>query len=136
MKSRGQAGISLVELLVVLTILSMAAGIAGISISRVLPTLVLRQAASSLEADLQRARTLSLTQVEAVEISFEQGGYTIEKLDLQKILPQDAFVNWSGGETLLFSAGVPNLGGVVSIRKGGREVSIRVEPYTGRVSRH
>ncbi len=131
----GQSGVSLFELLIVLTIMSLAAGIAGLSLNRALPALSLRQAASVLEADLQRARTLSLTQAESVEVSFSDDGYVIAALGLSRSLPEGTDLVWSADVPLAFTAGAPSQGGAMAVERGKRAVTVRIEPFTGRVSR-
>ena len=132
---KAQCGVSLFELLLVLTIMSLAAGIAGVSLNRALPGLRLRQAATVLEADLQRARTLSLTQGEVVDLTLSEEGYAIEGLGLSRSLADGVMLVWDSDAPLAFTAGVPSRGGTVLVTRGQRVLAIRIEAFTGRVMR-
>lgn len=130
-----QLGVTLFELLVVLAIISLASGIAGASLKRALPALSVRQAASVLEADLQRARTRSLIESEPVRLNFFEDGYKIKKLELNRTLPSGVLLIWNGERPLFFASGIPSSGGTIGVTRGDRNVQIHIEPFTGRVSR-
>jgi general secretion pathway protein H len=144
-------GFTLLELLIVLLIMGIAAGITGVIISKSSGGLETRKAAQEVSASLRFARSRAISEKKKYYFvvnnvsrtyglynrSFD-GNYDLEHLKLLKRLPQDL---WQ----VKFNETVPELfqieftpqgsssGGVIEIRDDRRRYVISVNRLTGRV---
>jgi prepilin-type N-terminal cleavage/methylation domain-containing protein len=139
-------GITLVEMLIVVTIIGLIAGISFPAISSGLDSLRLRSASDSLVSFLNAAlnRAERRQEVAEIAISTQENALHLTTPSLSRELDMPAGVTiravWPklpGGETgeprrfLLFPGGnVPRIGIEIANRKGTRRV-VRVDPMTG-----
>ncbi|MEM6649336.1 MAG: prepilin-type N-terminal cleavage/methylation domain-containing protein [Pseudomonadota bacterium] len=128
-----ERGVTLFEILLVLAILSLMVGAVSLSMGNMLPSLQLKQAAASLEADLKRARMTSRRQAGGVQVTWRETGYAIAPIDVEQEWAKGITLIWSEEASLVFVDGVPSIGGSVRLTYRGREMTLRVEPFTGRV---
>lgn len=90
----GSAGFSLVEILVALVVLAMAASLVGISLAGRSQAWQLDRAGQTLSDDLRRARLTARTRGVPVVIEIRPGGYAIESLGLERTWPDALEARW------------------------------------------
>ena len=150
-RRRHSKGLSLIEIVVVVTILAIVAAVGG---TRYLDSLALHRArgtARRIAADLETARHAARSRSVPVSISFDAVGnrYTIvgianpdhpsgvnsvELADgpLQSDLTAAAF---GGDATIIFNAfGMPDSGGTLTVQSGGTAQTVTVIAGTGAVT--
>ncbi len=129
-----QAGITLVELLICLSILAMLAGMSSVGIRNALPGLALKQASATLKKDLQWARLRSLSELAPVKILFTETGYKVEALTIDRAWPTGLFFD-ADIETVSFANGLPSGAHLITLTKAEHSTRITIAPLTGRVTR-
>lgn len=136
-KQQRQQGLTLFELLVALSILSLSVLVSANAFRAFSPRIAVDQAAEQLVADLKRARLHARQTGERVAISPTETGYEISSLQLTRTLRNDLVASWrSDAEGVVaFTQRFANLGGRVEIRKGNRRAVVLVHPITGKVER-
>ncbi len=136
-EARAQLGLTLVELLLALSILSLGALISASAINARSPRLVVDQAAEQVVTDLKRARLHAQETGEKVSVAPHDNGYVISKLDLKRLLRSDLDVQWSSNsiEGIVFAERFANPGGRIEISKSGRKAIILIHAITGKIER-
>jgi prepilin-type N-terminal cleavage/methylation domain-containing protein len=144
---RHQAGITLIELLLVMAIISLMAGIGYPSLSRGIDSLRMRTATDSLAAFLNSAVSRVDRLQQPVEISFSTGGRRLELRGLQPRvldaldLPQGVTIAdfapplpglEPGFRFLVLQPGspFPAVGFQIENRRGARRI-VRIDPVAG-----
>lgn len=147
MKHKGQAGYTLVELLLVIFLLAMFSALAYPLLAEAGSGRQLEVTARALAADMRRSRhrAIALGHTQRLEFRVHNDDYHLRdavegRLDTIKLPPGITYlaVNFpaSGGYRLLsFNRnGAPNRGGTVALADGsGRVLYVIVAPATGRV---
>lgn len=134
--NRGEAGITLVELLVALAVMSLAAGMVFSAGARLLPGIELRQACDTLITDLKRARLEASLSGEPVVVAPTGDGYRIEAIGIERVLPSGTRIDWPAETARIqFMPDWGSTGGKIRIVKGKRVASIFVDPLLGQVRR-
>lgn len=130
-----QKGVTLIELLIALSVLSMSALIAASAMNAGLPQSAVNQAAELLVSDLKRARLDAQKTGEDAVIkispdSYELAGGEVRHPGRGVTLETDA-----AQREIAFSRSFAHQGGAVTVTKGGRRAVIIVHPITGKVER-
>jgi prepilin-type N-terminal cleavage/methylation domain-containing protein len=150
-------GFTLVELLIVVAIISIAA-LTAIPMMSSAASMQIRSAANMLTADLEYAKSMAISRGQNYSMVFDQNAdsYWIEDLG-GNVIPHpvkkgfdyivdfrgDSRLNrvditdadFSGNPVVIFnSMGSPDSGGTVSLEAGGTTVTIEVVPITGYIS--
>ncbi|MEM7741826.1 MAG: prepilin-type N-terminal cleavage/methylation domain-containing protein [Pseudomonadota bacterium] len=133
---RHELGVTLIELLIVLAIISLFAGIVGLSMreSQIGVRIEMQRFAQELVSDLVACREASVTSGETCSVDPAIEGYTSTINQGLKRWPSRIKTEWDLPVT--FREGGPNGGHRLLLSGGRRQLTITVEPYTGRVSQH
>lgn len=136
-KSSRELGVTLFEMLVALTIISLATGVVGAGVSARAPQLVVDRATDALVVDLKRARLAAQTSGDPIIISADAGGYLIPALSIDRVYPNGLIARWNGGVEFRFSigSGLEQQGATILLSKGKSGSRVLVAPVTGRISR-
>lgn len=131
-----QNGMSLVELLVVLAILSLSAASAVGLIRNTSPSLALKSVQGSLINDLKAERQKALANGIISSISFNQEGYEIKRTNSQKKWPRGITLEAEIGNstTLIFFEDGSSNGLSFKLNKNTHSTLIFVNPLSGAVS--
>jgi len=131
-----QNGMSLVELLVVLAILSLSAASAVGLIRNTSPSLALKSVQGSLINDLKAERQKALANGIISSISFNQEGYEIKRTNSQKKWPRGITLEAEIGNstTLIFFEDGSSNGLSFKLNKNTHSMLIFVNPLSGAVS--
>lgn len=139
--ARVVAGFTLIELIVVLAIISVAAAFVVPAVGRGAEGLRLRQEAGRVAALLREARLQAVTQRRTARVTLDRVrntvGLTIGDREVREItMPRDVRVSVAtGGDSLAFSSrGLAREARWVFAVPGGRELAIAVDAITGRVT--
>lgn len=130
-----QEGVSVVELLAVLAVLSIAAGSAAGFVRAASPTIVLKSTRAMLENDLKAARNTALAKGIQLSAQIDSTGYRFSERQISRAWPKGvtAFDEATQEiEIIFFDDGSSN-GGVVTLSKGQQEAQIIINAITGRV---
>ncbi len=133
----GQRGLTLVELLFVLSIFSFTTLIAASAINTRSPRLVIDQTAEQLVTDLKRARLEAQQSGERVAVMRSDAGYLISSLNLDRRFQRDLNIEWATNsvEGIVFADQFANPGGRIEIAKNRRRAVILVHAITGKIER-
>lgn len=126
-------GMTLVELLVVLSLLSLFTLISGAWLKGSLPSLTTKQAVHQLQQDLSEARLSSLLSGESVIILITEDEYTIPQMSITQSLPKGVMLSVSGAIPIQFTNGLPNDGFDLKLHHGTTTRNIKITPLTGRI---
>lgn len=132
-----QRGVTLFEMLVALSILSMSAGVAAAAIARASPRLAVDRTADTLVLDLKRARLLAETSGAPVTVRADINGYDIPALKVARDYPRGLIVAWNGEDAFEVSigGGLDQAAAEILLSKGNSEARVSVAPVTGRIRR-
>ncbi len=134
--ARNQRGLTLLELLITLSVLSFAMLIASNAIGAGSNRLAVEQAAERLISDLKKARLIAEKSGDNVALYGTEIGYEIPALSLSRDGGGKVAYNWSVKDReIRFSPRFAALGGKVVITKGERRAVIFVHPITGKIER-
>jgi len=131
-----KSGFTLIELVIVLAIIAMAAAVTTVSIGRTRQKALIRDESARVQGALRQARQASLMQ--RVPVSFvldiEGGSYSLFKNEAP-FLPMHAFpggLSVTGSEAIVFFPKGNSTGGSLTITgPGGRSYFIEVDSVTG-----
>lgn len=134
---REQSGLTLLELLITLSILSLAAGVIVSAINTRSPRYAVHQTAEQLVADLKRARLEAQKTNEPVSVLFADTYYEISGSDLRRTPPNGVEIRLTGADedAITFSTAFAHPGGKITIEKGKASAVVVVHPITGKVGR-
>jgi general secretion pathway protein H len=130
MKTRAAAGFTLVEMLVVLTVLALALGLVMTHGPVRSQRLELDAAARRIAGALRLARSRAIAEERTVVFALDRGGYSLDR---------DAPTMWSAGvapegnRRVVFTPDGGSSGARIVLRDGERVVAISVDWLTGRV---
>jgi|GEM_PF-6326713 len=132
-----QRGLTLVELLLMLSIMSLAILISASAINARSPRLAIDQAAEQLVTDLKRARLKAQESGERVAVTRSDAGYLISTLNLDRQFRNDLNIEWLANSVdgIVFAGQFANPGGRIEITKSGRRAIILVHAITGKIER-
>lgn len=135
--SPAEAGMTLVETLVALAVLSLATGVAAGAVGALSPRLAVERAADQLIVDLKRARLEAETTGAPINIDINAHGYGISALQIGRIHQSDLTVRWNDGNTDLFAfnPGFDQSGSDITISKGKYSAKIEIAPISGKITR-
>ncbi|HEY5046416.1 MAG TPA: prepilin-type N-terminal cleavage/methylation domain-containing protein [Rhizomicrobium sp.] len=130
-----EAGMTLLELLVVMGLLALIATIAVPQIERELGLMQLRETAGALKANLRviRSDALRSDQAVAFTLSSDGSGYAWSEGETRSV-PGQIALRMSKGQKILFYGDGTTSGGAVVATSGGRSISIYVDDATGAVA--
>lgn len=140
-----RGGFTLLEMLIAVAILSFATVGVGLAFPQLQQRLELRQAASRLDAMLQRARQEALSERRASEVRFDAAERLLE-LPSQKrsyrVPPSVSFavigaagVLKAGDPRIVFLGDGSSTGGIVELRAGEMKVVRKIGWLTGRIEK-
>lgn len=130
----GDAGATLLEVLVVLAIAGMTAGLVFPAMHRTLDVLALRQSASVLAANLRTARGQALRSGRTTPFGVAADGSAYGwSGGAERNLPRGQRVTLAEVDRVLFYGDGTANGGAVTIAGGGRRIAIGIDPATGAV---
>jgi prepilin-type N-terminal cleavage/methylation domain-containing protein len=134
---RRQSGVTLIELLVTLSILSMGALIAANAVNNRLPQQTVNQIAERLVADLKRARLYAQQTGDAVTVHFTADEYSSGALAIGRILPSGMSMGFGKADDAIveFSSSFAHSGSEIRIQKGRASAVVLVHPITGKIER-
>jgi general secretion pathway protein H len=126
-----EAGFTLVEVIVVMAILGLVLGLLGMRGPVRSDRLDLDSAAQELAGSLRLARSRAIAQNRAVAVALGPGSYS---LDGGPPRPLRATVAAADATSIAFAPSGGSSGGTVTLQAGQRQVAVRVEWLTGRVT--
>lgn len=138
-------GFTLLEMLIVLVIIGLGAGVVGSALPDWRARSEMRTSAAAIESLLVRARTEALLRQSAVTVRFEPEAARIgvPVLAMWHSLSRDAVVTVTGATvatrpeapSITFLSDGTSTGGTVTLEDGSRRAIIRVQWLTGRIDR-
>ena len=141
---RSSKGFTLIELVVVLVLISVAAAISLPSVGRGIETLRIRSEAGGIVAFLRHARQQAITSFRSQTISFDPASHTLslteegsEIAQIARSISKDLwiFADPPAQTSITFSPqGFSSGGSFLLEGPGGRRYRIMVNPMTGRVT--
>ena len=135
LRKRRQQGLTLIELLITLSILSLGALIAAGGRNRALPQRTVDFAAEQLVSDLKRARLEAQKSGAPVTVRFAQSGYAASGL-FDRDFGDGVTLQLDGDRgDIVFDWNFASLGGAVMLKKGRRQAIVKVHAITGKVER-
>lgn len=143
-KDRRQAGFTLLELLLVLTIIGLTLTVVPPMLSNAMPTLTLRGAAQDLALAFNQARGRAITrnQTQEVRLLPRQGAYVAGagpdpqelpksiRLSVEQAVPLDQV---TGEQAVRFYPDGSSSGGLIGLSNQHRGYQLRIDWLTGRV---
>jgi general secretion pathway protein H len=130
-RARRQAGFTLLEVIVVMAILGLVLGLAGLYGPMRSARLDLDVAARDLAGSLQLARSRAIAQNRPVTVTLDATSYS---LDGAPPRPLAATVAAADRRSIAFAPHGGSAGGAVVLQAGDRRAAVQVEWLTGRVS--
>ena len=130
MRRSGTAGFTLIEMIVVLAILALAAGLVLTHGPMRSQRLELDSAARQVAGALRLARSRAIAQERTVAFALDTRGYS---LDRGTPVTWAASVSPAGNRLVVFTPDGGSSGGLIQLRNGERVVSIGIDWLTGRV---
>ena len=132
MRPDARHGFTLLELLIVLAILSLAAGIAVPLFAKRVPAATLSGAALQVRAALAAARSAAIAGNREVTFAGAANGYRIDGAFHRLPIARDISVGFSGGARIAFFPSGGSSGGRVVLRSAAALREIEIEAITGR----
>ncbi|WP_428249798.1 prepilin-type N-terminal cleavage/methylation domain-containing protein [Ferrovibrio sp.] len=131
-----QAGFSLLEMLVVLAIVSVASMAAAQLFAPRPEAAMVRAARDTLAADLRRQRlaALSTGRMHGITLYEEGNGYRLLPQGSGIRLPEAMRLSSQGNPGVMFNPDGSSSGGHLRLRVGGVALSLTVEPLLGRIT--
>ena len=130
MKQSGNAGFTLIEMVVVLAVLALALGLVLTHGPVRSQRLELDSAARQVAGALRLARSRAIAQERPVSFALDARGYS---LDRGAPVIWGAAVSPGGNRLVVFTPDGGSSGGLIVLREGDRAVAIGVDWLTGRV---
>jgi len=127
-----EAGVTLLESLVVIAIVAMIAAIIAPNIGASLDLLSLRQSASVLQADLRVAHATAMRTGSKVTVTELPGGHGYDWIGGTRRLPAAIAINMSG--PVSFMADGSMVPADISLKSGGRRIAIGLDTTTGAIT--
>ena len=134
-KLHSESGTTLIEVLVVVSIMALIGGIAFPRLQQTLGTLALRQAASALEANLRIARAEALRSGGRIVVSVAPDGRSYGWLTgPQTAVPGALSLSATPERAVAFFPDGTSTGGRFTMATASRAIGIGVDPFTGIVT--
>lgn len=132
-----QTGLTLVELLLALSIMSLGVWVSAGAFKTLSPRIHVEQAAQQIINDLKSARLRAVETNELVNVIQTEQGYAIEALSLERSLRDDLEVTWDTASLtgVSFSNNFANPGARIEVRKQKRRAVILIHPITSRIEK-
>lgn len=129
------AGMTLIEALVVMGLMTLIATIAFPGIERALSLFQLRETAGALAANLQLARSDSVRSGQEIlfTLSSDGKGYSWSEGEVRRA-PGHITLRMPSGQSILFYGDGTSSGGTITAAADGREITVLVDEATGTVS--
>jgi len=127
-----QAGVTLLEALVVIAVVAMIAAIIAPNIETSLNLLSLRQSASVLQADLRVARATALRTGSKVTVKERPDGHGYDWIGGTRQLPQAISVSISNPVTFMADGSL--VPATISVSSGSRRIPVVINSTTGAVT--
>ena len=129
------AGMTLIEALVVMALMALIATIAFPQMQRMLNVLQLRETTGALMANLRVVRSDSVRGDQDITFSLSPDGksYSWSEGEVRQV-PGPISLKSSSGQTIVFYGDGTTSGGTITASAGGREISVSVDEATGAVS--
>lgn len=130
------SGYSLIELLIVLSIIGLMTSLASTSMIRAQPGAFLDRQAAILAGDLKLSRTTALALSEPVIATLFTDGYEISKLNIRRTWPEAlaAELETSDQDQIIFEPNGSSTGGAIHLTYKAQTASVSVSPLTGLVA--
>jgi len=128
------AGYTLMELLVVLTIMGAIAVMAMPRLSAARPGLQAKSAAHAIARDLAAARQAAIAQAAETRVVFAAGRYTVLPGGLSRTLPGDIALRLRGRTEIDFFPDGSSNGGIVDVASAGAHRTIVTHWPSGRIT--
>jgi type II secretory pathway pseudopilin PulG len=129
---KSEAGVTLLEALVVIAIVAMVAAIMSPNMGTSLHLLSLRESASVVQADLRVARATAMRTSSKVTVTALADGHGYDWIGGTRHLPADIGLKMSG--PISFMADGSMIPADVTLTSGRRQIPIAIDPTTGAVS--
>ncbi|HSC17692.1 MAG TPA: prepilin-type N-terminal cleavage/methylation domain-containing protein [Rhizomicrobium sp.] len=126
-----EAGVTLLEALVVIAIMALIAGLMAPNIGASLDLLSLRQSAAVLQADLRVARATALRTGAAVTVKPLPGGRGYDWIGGTRHLPETTVLSMSAPVSFLPDGSL--IPASISIAAGARRIPIAIDTTTGAI---
>jgi len=127
-----EAGVTLLEALVVIAVMALVAALVAPNIGASLNLLSLRQSASVLQADLRVARATALRTGSKITLTPLRNGHGYDWIGGTRHLPDAIHLSMSGPIT--FMADGSMVPATISIASGARHIPLSINDTTGAVS--
>jgi type II secretion system protein H len=131
---RGIAGFSLLELLTVLLLLGVVAGVSAPAIGRMLEGLDFRQQAGNVMASLRKIRLEAIVQGRAIEVSLQNHSFVLrrsneeeEERPLELDVDSELLIE---PDSIIFSSESTATPALLTLTQGSRSRSISMDPLT------
>lgn len=133
--NKQQFGFTLIEMLLVLSILASSTGIISYGVYHASRIAKLKLTSKQLLVDIKHARTSAIRKRENIDIHFEPGEYRISELNITRLIDEPIAVSFDAeGQKLTFNSAGFTSGGTLTISSGTRSQSINIAKGSGIIS--
>lgn len=136
-RGRSQAGVTLIEMLIVMAIIGLIAGISFPSVSAGLESIQLRSAADSIATFLTAAQSRAERREQAIEVVITPADSTLTLFSSEAgytrrlVLEKNIKISGEATQFLLLPGGAPPAIAIDIFNSRGAHKSIRIDPVTG-----
>jgi prepilin-type N-terminal cleavage/methylation domain-containing protein len=143
MGNNNQQGFTLIELIVVITLMSLVVGIVGVNLGMRLPKERLKAAVRDVVSTLRYAKNRSQTKTEEVIVKINLNERYIEAFKKRKSIPENIEIYAldpeqgqirDGVYKIIFFPGYGCSGGEIILKTEALAYSIKIDPLTGGIS--
>ena len=132
-KNARQTGLTLFELLVVLSLIGLVTSMSMVWLVSRMPQMAVTQASDILLTDLQRAKLLARTKGTTITVTLTSKGYSISDLAIKKNWPKGVSTSKQSASVIVLPPYNTGSTYKIFLHKGSANATITVDMFSGRI---